>query len=64
MPAAGADRTRRSTSTVTSSVGSASTARISASPTSAGTTTGTRPFLVALLRKMSPKRGLTTAAKP
>ena len=36
----------------------------SCSPTSALTCTGTRPFFVQLLRKMSAKRGLTTAAKP
>ena len=36
----------------------------SRSPSSAGTTTGTRPFLVELLRKMSPKRGEITASKP
>ncbi len=64
MPAAGAERVRRSTSIVISSAGSASTARSSASPTSGGTTTGTSPFLWALLRKMSPNRGLTTAWKP
>jgi hypothetical protein len=63
-PMAGAARVRRSTSIVSSRVGSASMARSSSSPTSADTCTGTRPFFVQLLRKMSAKRGLTTAWKP
>ena len=48
---------RRSTSTVISRVGSSSTARSRRSPPRPATTTGTRPFLAALLRKMSPNRG-------
>jgi hypothetical protein len=64
MPTLGASMVRRSTSMVISSVGSASMARSSASPTSAGTVTGTTPTLVQLLRKMSAKRGDTTALKP
>ena len=49
---------------VSSSVGSSSMARSNWSPTSDGTTTGTRPFFVELLRKMSPNRGEITALKP
>ena len=64
MPTAGAATVRRSTSMVISRVGSASTARRSGSPTAASTCTGTRPFLVQLLRKMSAKRGEITAWKP
>ena len=58
MPMAGAETVRRSTSTVISSVGSASTAaqQLRRRPRPA-TCTGTRPFLVQLLRKMSAKRG-------
>ena len=58
-------RVRRSTSTTISSVGSASIA--SQQPLAdarRGTCTGTRPFFVQLLRKMSAKRGEITAWKP
>ncbi len=64
MPSAGAETVLRSTSMVISTSGSAVTAAMSWAPTSSSTTTGTRPALVALLRKMSPKRGEITARNP
>ena len=62
---AGASTTRRSTSTVISSVGSSSTARVEPVDDLGGELApGTSPFLVQLLRKMSAKRGEITASKP
>src|SRR5688572_2941725 len=63
-PIAGASTVSRSRSTVISRDGSASIAASSCLPTSADTCTGTSPFLVQLLRKMSAKRGEITASKP
>ena len=54
---AGASTTRRSTSIVTSSPGSASIASHRRATSSSASTTGTRPFFVQLLRKMSLKFG-------
>jgi hypothetical protein len=45
-------------------LGSASIASQICVTTSSGTTTGTRPFFVQLLRKMSLKLGAITASKP
>jgi len=49
---------------LTSTVGSAVTAAISFSTVSAGSSTGSRPILSELPRKMSANRGAMTAAKP
>ena len=64
MPAAGASTVPRATSMVSSSEGSAATASSRARSTSGATSTGSRPCLVQLLRKMSANREETTASKP
>ena len=64
MPAAGTSTSSCSTSTVISVVGSASTRLQRSSTTASGTTTGTSPFFVQLLRKMSEKLGAITASNP
>ena len=63
-PLAGASTIRRCMSTVISRLGSASMASCSCCTVGSGSTTGTRPFLVQLLRKMSEKRGEITASNP
>jgi hypothetical protein len=64
MPAAGTSTVSRSTSMVISTVGSASMAPRSGRTTSSGTTTGTSPFLVQLLRKMSAEAGRDHGVEP
>ena len=57
MPAAGTSTRSRSTSMTISVAGSSSIAAQIRSTTAVGSTTGTRPFFVQLLRKMSEKLG-------
>ena len=64
MPAAGAATVPRSTSMVSSRAGSASNRPHERLADLRLDLTGTRPHLVALLRKMSAKRGEMTAWKP
>jgi len=63
-PAAPARTSRRPRSTVTSVPGSASTASCRALTMASGRITGSKPALVALVRKISPNRGAITARKP
>ena len=61
---AGASTVRRSTSTVISSAGIGLDGGEQLAADLGRHLTGTRPFLVQLLRKMSAKRGEITASKP